>query len=222
MPKTYDKKTASFLAKVAESMPDIPDTIMQGWIQNPLLLQSVLKGLYPWQNQEIWRFRCALSTSQESRTKSSLLLNNGKFTLAHWGRKLFDAAFPETPSYDGECLTIRLKLSRLGFTKRVSLADFKKRANQFGLVECPLFVAYHYRIRYEKQPLDERLYILTKSVDIGGGVLSLFGLTHHLRAFKKAPYNSTSLSSLLWLDGHYGGDAILWEPDSEWVFALKQ
>jgi hypothetical protein len=48
MPKTYDKQTASFLAKVAESMPDIPDTIMQGWIQNPLLLQSVLKGVHPW------------------------------------------------------------------------------------------------------------------------------------------------------------------------------
>jgi hypothetical protein len=139
--------------------------------------------------------------------------------LAHWGRKLFDAAFPETPSYDGECLTIRLKLSQLGFTKKVSLAEFKKRADQFRLVECPLFVAYHYRIRYEKQPLDEHLYILTKSVDIGGGELSLFGLSHHLRSFKKDPYHR---SSLLWLDGHYGGNDILWEPDSEWVFALKQ
>ncbi len=218
MPKTYDRHTAAFLAKVAENMPILPAAVMQGLMKNPQMLKQVLAELHPWKGQLAIRFACSRVKRHEKEMLNEIRNN---VYLAIWGRKLFDAAFPDTPTDTGGYFTVRLKLRQLGFTERVTLRDFKKRALQFGLTECPLFVAYHYRLRYTNQPLNETLYILTKSVDIGNGELSLFGLSN--REFAPHPAASTpEYKTRLWLDGHEGSDDGSWNPDSEFVFALKQ
>ncbi len=215
MPETYDKQTAAFLAKVAENMPILPAAVMQGLMENPQMLKQVLAELHPWKGQIGIRFMCSRVKRHETEMLNEIRNN---VYLAMWGRKLFDAAFPDTPTDTGRYFTVRLKLRQLGFTEPVTLRDFKKRALQFGLTECPLFVAYHYRLRYRDQPLNEMLYILTKSVDIGNGELSLFGLT--CREMSASP-QSRDYERKLWLDGHYGQDDFMWNPDTEWVFALK-
>ena len=220
MPKTYDKQTGAFLGTVAECMPDLPSSVMQGWVENPLFLARILKSLHPWCDKEVWRFNCALPCSKEAHFMDQIFQKerDGKITLGFWGKKLFEAVFYKVPKWDGEYSTVRLKLKELGFTENVMLCDFKKRARQFGLIECPHFVAYHYRLRYEKQPLHEHLYILTESVVLSDGELSLFGLTH----LPVENAKTHQVQSRLWLDGHHGEANFLWSPDTEWVFALKE
>ena len=43
--KTYDGQTARFLASVATCMPPLHADVMQGWIDNPLILKNALSGL---------------------------------------------------------------------------------------------------------------------------------------------------------------------------------
>lgn len=48
--KTYDRQSGKFIARIAENLPEMPDDIMQGWIDDPKALQNFLKGLVPTTN----------------------------------------------------------------------------------------------------------------------------------------------------------------------------
>ena len=41
--KTYHKQTAKFLSSVATCIPELSSDVMKGWIDNPKILQKVLK-----------------------------------------------------------------------------------------------------------------------------------------------------------------------------------
>lgn len=212
MLKTHDDLLADFMAEVQKFASDLPPAVIYGLMKHPEIIRRALPFWYPWHNQETLTFECSSQSSEES-LRSQVRRD---IYLALWGARAFEAAFATVPMHVGKVSTVRVKLRQLGLTGRCTQRTMRKRAYEFGLSTCPLFVVYHYRLRYKDQPLDEVLHISTDPVDIGGGEYSLFALSNRsMKKFDETRYNK------LWLDSHYGEDDFKCDPDSEWVFALR-
>ena len=199
--------------QAANLSADFPAS-MTDYFSQPGMIRVIGGGIHLSNTDQLADFICGSPVAEAARIAEV----RSTIYSAYWGRKLFDAAFPQVPATTGKLIrTVRLTLRQLGFKRPVTLSTVVQRARQCGLAECPHFVAYHYRLRYIGQPLDETLYILTKSVDIGDGELSLFGL-HHRRMYASNDYKKQE--NILWMDGHDGQPNLLWSSNSEWVFAI--
>ncbi len=212
MLKTHDDLMVDFMAEVQKLASDLPPAVMYGLMKHPGIIRRALPLWHPWHNQEILTFEC----SSQHREESLLGQVRRDIYLARYGARAFEAAFAIVPMHVGKVSTVRVKLHQLGLTESCTQRTMRKRAYEFGLGTCPLFVVYHYRLRYKDQPLNEMLYISTDPVDIGDGEYSLFRLSNqNMKDFDETRYNK------LWLDGCYGEDDFKYDPDSEWVFALR-
>lgn len=49
---TYHKQTAKLISVVAENMPELPDEVMQGWIENPKAVRKILSAFAPPESTE--------------------------------------------------------------------------------------------------------------------------------------------------------------------------
>ncbi len=214
MPNSGDEQVTAFLAEVREGVANLPESVRRGLLRHPEMIRQVLPLWHPWYDQEVLTFTCSPDVSVEAKKLDWVRRN---VYLAHWGRRALQSAFATVSAHVGKVRTVRVHLRRLGLTETDTQYTLRKRAAEFGLGPCPLFVVYQYRLRYKNQLLNEQLYILTDPVDIGDGQSSLFGLTH--RSMKTS---DNTYTDRLWLDGHYGEDDFMCEPDSEWVFALKE
>lgn len=214
MPNIDDEQVTSFLAEVREGVANLPESVRRGLLKHPEMIRQILPLWHPWYGQEVLTFTCSPDVAVEAKKLDEI---RSDVDLRVWGARAFEAAFATVPVHVGEVHTVRVKLFKLGLTRSDTQFNMRKRAASFGLYPCPLFVVYQYRLHYKNQPRNEVLNILTDPVDIGDGKSSLFGLTHQEVRHPEGHYENH-----LVLDGHYGEDVLACDPNSEWVFALKE
>ena len=213
MSNVADVDESGFSFEQAANLPKSYPASMANYLNHAKLLRGQSGTLRLSKSDQLADFYCGSLIEEEAR----LAEVRSTVYRAFWGSQIFDTAFSEVPVSTGMTVrTIRLKLRQLGYRQSVSMQAIAHRASLFGLTTCPLFVAYHYRLRYVDQPLNEDLFVFTKPVKVPGD-WSLFGL-HHRQMY--AAKDKSEQANILWLDGHYGDLDFEWSPDTEWVFAL--
>jgi len=136
MPKTYHKQTAAFLGKVGECMPEIPASVMQGWIQNPALLQNKLSDLQLWLPSDV------IDLLTPNIIACEKLLKNPENIFTHSGVKISQHMLANL-TYDSK-KGVLVSPATLGFTESPLYPALYKRACDFGFVACPYgFVIVH-------------------------------------------------------------------------------
>lgn len=111
------------------------------------------------------------------------------------GERPVDASVPVTQGADGLPMTVRLKVTDLGFSVGAATKDImgaendvdrdglsapftSGRGTQLGLDLCPPEVGPRLRLAYKDQPLDERLCVAMKPIASADGEPRIFVLEH--------------------------------------------
>jgi len=193
-----------FGATVLENLPDVPEDIMQGWIENPLGLQRFLLGLCPPAELKVWKtiklgmpgLRSAADL-QKSIEDSGMKVNDRAKDIL--GKPAFTVATKET-----EVDLVKVSVAELGFTENTRYEKICERAKELDLLLCPNEVGPQLRLQYKDQPKDEWIRVAMESILNSGGNLCVFDVVH--------------VGDGLWLDGCYGYPDSLFVPGNLFVF----
>jgi hypothetical protein len=171
--KTYDGQTGKFLAKVAENMPKIPASIMQGWIENPKSLQRVLaEALMPLQKFKIWKtiklggFR---DTDSIRRTFKQVGMKIGI-----WADNILEYISLTKEIKDINIVIV--SVSELGFESGAEYRYVCARAKELGLELCPAEIGPYLFLQYDDQSDEERFIVAMEPIIDSDGVLRLFSV----------------------------------------------
>ena len=172
--KTYDGQTGKFLAKVAENMPKIPASIMQGWIENPKGLRKVLTAaLLPPQMFEIWK-TIKLGDFQNADSVRNNLKQAG-IKVSIWADDILGRISLATENRDID-ITI-VSVAELGFANGVEYRDICARAKELGLELCPAEVGFQLLLRYmDQSELNGKWFIAMEPITDLDGVRRLFSV----------------------------------------------
>ncbi len=169
--KTYDNQTAAFLAKLAECMPLLTATEMQGWIEKPSALKAALKSALslphvislPGVMSGIWKaIELGIGPNDTAGFRAALLA--AACSLSDAAKEIMN-----TPSFAIASSPVRLNLvavtvADLGFVGRANYAHICSRGIDLGLRLCPAEAGPQLRLQYLNQPKGEWVYIAMEPI----------------------------------------------------------
>lgn len=208
MQNTYHPQTAEFIATVCQNMPELSSDVMQGWIENPKILQKVLcEALCPSviaSELEVWKtVKLGLHKSADEYRQALKAKGNCVSDLANdiLGEPAFAVAAEER-EYD----LVVVSNAELGYpdgtmVKQTLVLD---RAKELGLELCLAEVGPALREQYQNQPVGEWLQVAMEPIADSGGRLHVF---HIVR-----------LDRDLWLLASDDHPARLWRAHDRCVF----
>jgi hypothetical protein len=201
-------QTAKLVARIAENLPDMSTSQMQGWIENPKRLKQVLSVLAEVPSDpKVWK-RITLGTGIKDADGFRKVIKDGGMRLGDWandiiGKPAFSVA---TDKVDVDLVVV--SVAELGFPNGAKLSDIYASAKKRGLELCPNEVGPQLRLQYKDQPKDEWLVIGMEPIAVSAGDLGLFfvGLN----------------SNVLWLRTRYGRPGGVWGGYCRFVFVLPR
>lgn len=208
MQNTYHPQTAEFIATVCQNMPELSSDVMQGWIENPKILQKVLcEALCPSviaSELEVWKtVKLGLHKSADEYRQALKAKGNCVSDLANdiLGEPAFAVAAEER-EYD----LVVVSNAELGYSdgtmvKQTLVLD---RAKELGLELCLAEVGPALREQYQNQPMGEWLQVAMEPIADSGGRLHVL---HIVR-----------LDRDLWLLASDDHPARLWRAHDRCVF----
>ena len=200
-----------FGATVLQNLPEMSEDVMQGWIENPLALQRVLRSVLipPRDGVELkaWKI-IKLGTGPKTADDFRKAIKDCGMKISDWansilGRPEFRVAAGET-----EVDLVKVTVAELGFKEGATREQIYARAKELGLEICPPEVGPQLRLQYKGQPMNEWLLIGMESVRDSDGALHVFYVVRHASGF--------------WLDRHYGSPDYFWPTAYRWVFVLPR
>ena len=186
-----------FVKEALGAIADMPDSVLHGWVQNPLELCDRVFKAFDYNCFEVWQKLPAPAFSS---------LNEALESVREWGEPQSLNLTQITP-HD------------IGFSKDPERRLFLNRARQFGFGLCPVYVAP--LLRVNSTPHKEDFlgrYIASEPIDIGGGETSNFwlrdisGFTDSSQREQRWFYRFDAVDA--------AGDKKL-RFDSKWIFVKK-
>lgn len=212
MEKLIDKQTAKFISRIAENLPsELTGDMMQGWSDNPLGLQKVLKdALCPPENVpifKIWKtikLGTGLKTADDFRKK----IKKSGMKIGDWandilGKPAFTAATEKI-----EVDLVVISVGELGFKDGVKRENIYAQAKKLGLQLCLNEVGPQLRLQYKDQPNGEWLVIAMEPITGSDGFLGLFRVERD--------------GNGQWLRSYYGNPDGVWPASGRFVFVLPR
>ena len=202
------KQTAKFVGVIAQNLPEMPDDLMQNWIENPRGLQKVLKNALclPETMPNFKVFKTiklgtnGLKTADDFRKAiKGCGMKIGDYANDILGKPAFTVATEET-----ELDLIVVSVAELGFKNRAKRENIYARAQELGLQLCPNEVGPQLRLQYTDQPKGEWLVVAIEPITDSGGYLKLFSVGQH--------------DDDMWLFYDYGRPDDIWDGSRRFVF----
>jgi hypothetical protein len=167
-----------FSATLLQNLPEIPEKIMQQWIEDPQGLQKFLASLNMPPSVDAvefptWRtVKLGIGFKNADDFRSEL--KNRGMKIGDWadnilGQPAFTVATQET-----ELDLVVISVADLGFKKATTRKKIYARAEELGLNLCPVEVGPRLRLQYADQPNGECLIIAMEPITDSFGGLELF------------------------------------------------
>ncbi|OGZ73426.1 MAG: hypothetical protein A2908_04090 [Candidatus Staskawiczbacteria bacterium RIFCSPLOWO2_01_FULL_38_12b] len=201
-----------FAATILQNLPEVPEDIMQGWIENPKALQKLLAGLVPPVNGSITEFKVfktiKLGTGPTNADGFRCHLKKDNIRIGDYANDIIGKPVFSVATEEIELDLVVVSVAELGFPKGAGLKDIYAVAKKRGLELCPNEVGPQLRLQYKDQPKNEWLIIGMEPIAGSGGALSVFGVEHNGYGF--------------WLNTYYGYPDDVWSEHYRFVFVLPR
>ncbi|MBU2539634.1 hypothetical protein KJ786_00515 [Patescibacteria group bacterium] len=205
------KQTAKFVGVVAQNLPEMPDDLMQSWIENPKGLQKVLKNaLCPPETMPSFKIFQTITLGTGITTADDFRkaikdngMEIGKYANDILGKSQFTVTVKET-----ELDLVNISVADLGFKNGETREKIYARAKELGLELCPNEVGPQLRLQYKDQPKGEVLIIAMEPITDSDGDLELFHVDHN--------------DNSLWLNSYYAHSGSVWNGNYPFVFVLPR
>lgn len=209
--KTYDRQSGKLIARIAENLPELPDDVMQGWIDNPKGLQKFLLGLNPPATSPVqtaefptWK-TLKLGTHKDAAALKQSLVDEG-FKIGFWAEDVFGKVTVSSEEKDVDLVV--LSVAELGFKKGARYDQICAKAQELGLELCPDEVGPQLRKQYKDQPKGEWIVVAMKALADSDGDLIVFNVGHG--------------DDGLWLSGYHGDPGSHWVAGDRFVFVRRK
>jgi len=209
--KTYDRQTATFLAVVAQNMPEISGDVMQRWIENPRALQNALRtALCPPEAaaapREFKTWKTIKLGTQKSVKDLSKALTSNSFRISDWAADILKKT--TLAPAETEIELVLVTVADLGFTKATRRDAIYDRAKELGLDLVPAEVGPQLRLQYLDQSMDDWMVMAMEPIAGSDGNLDVFDVARS--------------EDGQWLGADYGDPDDEWNPGGRWVFARRK
>ncbi len=209
-------QTNKFTATILQNLPEVPEDIMQNWIENPKALQKLLSGLVPPVNGsatefKIWKtlkLRTGIDADGYRKTIKGKKVGSKKMDIGDYANDILGKPAFAVVTEETELDLVVVSVAELGFKNGAKLKDIYDRAKEKGLQLCPNQVGPELRLQYEDQPNGEWLVIGMEPITDSDGGLYVFYVEHNV--------------SDLWLSTHYDYPGLLWFSNDRFVFVLPR
>jgi len=166
-----------FAAVVLQNLPELPDDMMQNWIQSPQKLQIILTSLSL--HTKIFK-TIKIGTGFTNIDELRLALNKQdgkKHVTEEADRFLSNPQFKlsETPT---NLDLVVLSLDDLGLGEQAYQEQVYAQAMAWGLQLCPNEVGPQLYLQYPEQPIEEHLVIAMKSLAWGNDEFGNFSVAN--------------------------------------------
>ena len=125
---TYDSQTAKFIATVCQSIPELSEDTMQGWIENPKGLKKFLGGLCP--PETIFTFptwkTIKLGIYKSANEYHKALKANG-FKIGDWANNILGKSAFFTSPNETEVELVKITVAELGFKNGATRKEIYKK-----------------------------------------------------------------------------------------------
>ena len=151
-----------FAATILQNLPEVPEDIMQGWIENPRALQQLLAGLNPPVNGSATEFKVwktlklhpGIDADAYRKAIKGKKMRIGDYANDILGKPAFSVVTEKT-----DVNLVVVSVADLGFKDGATLKDIYATAKKRGLELCLSEVGPQLRLQYKDQPKDEWLVI---------------------------------------------------------------
>ena len=215
MQKTYDRQTAKFLGMVGENMPEISSDVMQGWIQNPLGLQKVLRtALCPPEMPEtapefkVWKTIKLGTKGLKTADDFRKAIKSAGMNIGDWGNDILGKPAFTVSDTEVEVDLVNVSVGELGFKRGAPRKDIIAKALSLGLELCPNEVGPQLRLQYADQPKGEWLLVGMEPIAVSDGSLDVFDVAHD--------------DDKRWLHGSLGDPDRVWNAGYRFVFVRSR
>jgi len=205
-----------FHGVILQNLPEIPEDIMQRWIENPRSLQQFLSGLVPSVNSSATEFKVfkplklragmdakSYRANIKGRKVDGQRMDIGDYANDILGKPEFTVVTEET-----EIDLVNVSVKELTGKNKAPLKEVFAQAMARGLQLCPNQVGPELRLQYEDQPEGEWLIIGMEPITDSDGYLKLFHVERH--------------GDVLWLYAHYDFPDSPWHGSYRLVFVLPR
>jgi hypothetical protein len=201
-------QSAKLVARIAENLPDMSVSQMQGWIENPKRLKQILSVLAEISSDpKVWR-RVKLGTGVKDADGFRQSLKDNGVKISKWANDLLGKSVFSVATQEIEIDLVVVTVKELGFKNGAMLKDIYDAAKKRGFQLCPNEVGPHLRLQYKDQTKNEWLIIGMEPITDSGGVLNVFRIDCD--------------DSGLWLDSTYGGLGGTLSSSFSFVFVLPR
>ena len=171
---SISKQTAKFIARIAENLPDMDETTMQGWIENPKSLQKTLmKAFCP--PEHIWKtWKIVKLGTLKNVDKIRKALKACGHSIGHCADDIIGKPDFKVSKTKQDVELIEVSNEELGFKDGARYEDTCKRAFELGLEYCPAEVGPQLRLQYKDQPKGTFVAVAMEAIADSGGRLSVF------------------------------------------------
>lgn len=204
---TYHKQTADLIARIAQNMPEMDPTTMQGWIENPKALQKALReALCPPEATPVFRVwkTITIGTKSVKELRKEILRDGMK--IGSRASDILDKVevCPKPMKLD----LVVLSVKELGFKSDATYSEICAKAKSLALELCPPEVGPQLRLQYQDHPKGKWIVIAMEAIRDSSDYLSLFDVGRD--------------GDGVWLDAFNGSPGHLWEARHCFAFVSRK
>ncbi len=211
MSKTYHKQTARFIATIADSMPEIPALVMQGWIESPKALRKVLaEVLCPPCETSFPTWTHVTIGNLGDTTTAQERIESAHVKVLSWAMLIIERMKYERTESSLDLALVTVE--ELGLKPEATRGEIYLAAQLHGLLLCPAEVALQLLLQQSGQiNLPDNLFVGMEPVLIQNGN-------------EKRPSIFTFLkleegTALSWRNGRHG---LPYNEHDSWVFVRRK
>ena len=177
-----------FAATILENLPEVPEDIMQGWIENPKALQKLLAGLnlsvncfvagIDFKVWKILKLHTGVDADGYRKSIKGKKVGKQKMDIGDYANDIIGKPEFTVITGEAELDLVVVSVAELGFKDGAKLKDIFAEAKKRGLELCPNQVGPELRLQYEDQPKDEWLIVGMEPIAVSDGDLRLFYVEH--------------------------------------------
>lgn len=161
---------ARFLGEGTKALALVADRlgseIISNWARNSEAMQRVFfTALLPPIKFEVWK-TIKLGTGLKTINDFRHALKNASCKVGTQCNKIFDKCTLAVEWEETDIDLVVVRVDELGFEHGATCSEIYKRAQEFGLLLCPVEVALQLRLQYLDQPKGQRLQIAMEPIAV--------------------------------------------------------
>ena len=171
-----NKQTMKFGACVLECLPDMDESLMQKWIENPKALKEVLerslrkidtvKLFKTWKTIKLGTFKNVDEIRKALKAKENF--------ISDWANDILGEPAFKVSETEQDVELVNVSVEELGFKNSARYADICKRALELGLDLCPAEVGPQLRLQFKDQPKGTYVVVAMEAITDSDGNLFVF------------------------------------------------